>query len=646
MSDFAKSAPSSFLGHGLPPSLTDADIQASTFTSVPAGSHLQVRLQLFPHSDRPASQPAPAPGRNGYTSFTFSPVEKDLVPGSIVRIGRKVDRHNTVAGNADSSRRRGERSANVANGVEEMEFNINDAPLAYFLNENGAGASAEKPKDAEDERAKRKETKRKSRAARESSVPPPSTTSATRPQMIKRTADFVAFRSKVVSRTHAEMWVGREGQVFFRDVGSSSGSFLNRLRLSQSGKESAPHILKSGDVIQLGVDYQGRTEEIYKCVMFKIFITVKMGVTKTYNPMKLKSAIEGLITAMNPSATSADVPTSDCCICLNGLSPFQSLFLAPCSHCFHYKCVTPLLGTGAMFLCPMCRQVTNLDADIGEDENAWLDGRSAATPGSLLGVEEIKGSGASIKSFKKEDVDKNVKAILEEASRPVARVTANDLDAMIPDEQVDRFMSATTPLLTPGADTEPARDSYFPSAGPSEPPALVPLAIADAGPIQGSTDSIAIPNGVSQSPSGSPGAYPGPSGLASPRESWNVTLVRPSRKTAVAADRHFSRLDDESPTLQRHTTQVNRKLGPSSSRLAAANHSRGSSHENLPVESCSNPISASTSASSLNEEDENARLRRIIAEMSGQLPPSQREEVLREAGLTSSSSNGKSKKRV
>lgn len=51
--------------------------------------------------------------------------------------------------------------------------------------------------------------------------------------------------------------------MYFRDVGSSSGTFLNRLRLSPSGKESRPYPLKSGDIIQLGVDYQGRQEGIY-----------------------------------------------------------------------------------------------------------------------------------------------------------------------------------------------------------------------------------------------------------------------------------------------------------------------------------------------------------------------------------------------
>jgi pSer/pThr/pTyr-binding forkhead associated (FHA) protein len=43
-------------------------------------------------------------------------------------------------------------------------------------------------------------------------------------------------------------------------VGSSSGSFLNRLRLSPSGKESRPYPIQSGDIIQLGVDYQGRQD--------------------------------------------------------------------------------------------------------------------------------------------------------------------------------------------------------------------------------------------------------------------------------------------------------------------------------------------------------------------------------------------------
>ena len=58
----------------------------------------------------------------------------------------------------------------------------------------------------------------------------------------------------------------------------------------------------------------------------------------------------------------------DCCICLCSISPFQALFVAPCSHCYHFKCVQPLLNQGAMFLCPLCRQVANLAANVQEDE--------------------------------------------------------------------------------------------------------------------------------------------------------------------------------------------------------------------------------------------------------------------------------------
>jgi hypothetical protein len=51
------------------------------------------------------------------------------------------------------------------------------------------------------------------------------------------------------------------------------------------------------------------------------------------------------------------------------MAPFQALFLAPCSHCFHYKCVTTLLGVGFMFQCPTCRQVANLEASVTDPDD-------------------------------------------------------------------------------------------------------------------------------------------------------------------------------------------------------------------------------------------------------------------------------------
>jgi hypothetical protein len=72
---------------------------------------------------------------------------------------------------------------------------------------------------------------------------------------------------------------------------------------------------------------------------------------------------------MNPHSQKEDEQHAvECCICINSMAPFQALFLAPCSHCFHYKCVTTLLGAGFMFQCPLCRQVANLEASVAEPE--------------------------------------------------------------------------------------------------------------------------------------------------------------------------------------------------------------------------------------------------------------------------------------
>jgi pSer/pThr/pTyr-binding forkhead associated (FHA) protein len=64
----------------------------------------------------------------------------------------------------------------------------------------------------------------------------------------------VTFRTKVVSRQHAEIWA-INGDVYIRDVGSQTGTFLNAMRLSETGKDSKPYRLRSGDTVQFGVDF-------------------------------------------------------------------------------------------------------------------------------------------------------------------------------------------------------------------------------------------------------------------------------------------------------------------------------------------------------------------------------------------------------
>src|SRR6266403_3181628 len=75
----------------------------------------------------------------------------------------------------------------------------------------------------------------------------------------------LAFKSKVVSRAHAEVWCEHGGKFYIKDTKSSSGTFLNHVRLSAASQDSRPFELKGGDTLQLGVDYQGGTEDIYKC---------------------------------------------------------------------------------------------------------------------------------------------------------------------------------------------------------------------------------------------------------------------------------------------------------------------------------------------------------------------------------------------
>lgn len=79
----------------------------------------------------------------------------------------------------------------------------------------------------------------------------------------------VGFKSKVVSRKHCE-FTFLDGQWQIRDVSSSSGTFLNHIRLSQPNQESRLFPIKDGDIVQLGIDFRGGEEMIFRCVKIRI----------------------------------------------------------------------------------------------------------------------------------------------------------------------------------------------------------------------------------------------------------------------------------------------------------------------------------------------------------------------------------------
>lgn len=196
---------------------------------------------------------------------------------------------------------------------------------------------------------------------------------------------------------------------------------MNHIRLSHPNIESKPFPLKDGDVVQLGVDYQGGTEEIYRCVKMRVELNRgwQRGANQfNVNALRQLRALQGtplpepgVVASKTPSAllptNRQSMNVTDCCICayfppkkkgemkvcsrqrsclpffssfLLFLPPFvglfsvtvcQALFIAPCSHVFHFKCIRPLIEQHHPgFSCPLCRTFADLDADVEEDE-AW-----------------------------------------------------------------------------------------------------------------------------------------------------------------------------------------------------------------------------------------------------------------------------------
>lgn len=72
--------------------------------------------------------------------------------------------------------------------------------------------------------------------------------------------------------------------------------------------------------------------------------------------------------ASSTSAAVAAASITDCCICLYPVTVCQALFIAPCSHVTHFKCIRPLVEQNYPgFCCPLCRTYADLEADVEVD---------------------------------------------------------------------------------------------------------------------------------------------------------------------------------------------------------------------------------------------------------------------------------------
>ncbi|QPG74125.1 hypothetical protein FOA43_001447 [Brettanomyces nanus] len=173
----------------------------------------------------------------------------------------------------------------------------------------------------------------------------------------------VVFKSKVVSRQHAQLTVDEDGQWHIRDVSSSSGTFLNHLRLSLANVESGEFALNDSDILQLGMDYRGGSEEIYRCVKVKVELNF------SWRRRGAKFSKEAHKRLKELTLTRKDEDLTPCVICLGPIKPCQAVFVSSCSHSWHYKCIRPLIvKTYPQFMCPNCKAVCDIEADLDDED--------------------------------------------------------------------------------------------------------------------------------------------------------------------------------------------------------------------------------------------------------------------------------------
>ncbi|KAK5009434.1 hypothetical protein LTR28_001074 [Elasticomyces elasticus] len=273
----------------------------------------------------------------------------------------------------------------------------------------------------------------------------------------------VGFKSKVVSRRHCEFWCAN-GQWYIRDVKSSSGTFLNHVRLSQPASESRPFPVNDGDIVQLGIDFKEGKEMIFRCV--KIRIECNRGWQKGLN--NFNTSTHNRLIAKRAAAKDSDAASmhsSECSICLNQVAPCQALFVASCSHVWHFKCIRPMIFSPSWphFLCPNCRAMSDLEADVEEPAEAedWEDADALAQEPDLNGQPDSHSE------------DQAEDGAPSQSDRPAANnnyVTDDELAEMSENLSINRpTVSAPEPGFSASATSRPVSIAPTP-----KPPAAAP----------------------------------------------------------------------------------------------------------------------------------------------------------------------------
>ncbi|CAJ0962753.1 unnamed protein product, partial [Mesorhabditis belari] len=84
---------------------------------------------------------------------------------------------------------------------------------------------------------------------------------------LKPATENAVFDCKVLSRNHAIVWFS-DGAFMIKDTKSSNGTFVNNERLGQTGEDSAPQQINTGDIIQFGVEIVENANKVsHGCIL-------------------------------------------------------------------------------------------------------------------------------------------------------------------------------------------------------------------------------------------------------------------------------------------------------------------------------------------------------------------------------------------
>lgn len=153
--------------------------------------------------------------------------------------------------------------------------------------------------------------------------------------------------------------------------------------------------------------------------------------------------------------------------------PCQSLFVAPCSHTWHFKCVRALLTSPQypIFICPNCRAGADLEADVEEPTEEWqnmddFEDPEQPVPATVVHatVPEIEEEEAEVVSPFASPLDDPVEATMQETD--VMDVTVNITSAASPTGSPTALHATSEPLPIRGA----GRAGHLRDSGTPSPP--------------------------------------------------------------------------------------------------------------------------------------------------------------------------------